>query len=216
MDRNHFIPQETDDNGFLIQSGSIDIDWLQDITEGKVVWIIEPVFPTNGYGFLQYIFLRLHQNWKLSNVLEIGPQVGGFILWKSIIDSFPWAYYAWCDSHSIGGLSFIHWNMQHIADVWPYLLGVQDSSINLFYHHRIWPQLGRNREEQYFSCTNRVMSPGGIYISMTRHGSSNPPPLSAQCLVDNWYRWNVLSILNQCTLSEDRWYDVLFFQKPTE
>lgn len=212
------IPDGTSDTGFIVTKVDdtlLTLPWFRDMVVGKVCGIIDAKLPNNGYGFLELIFQRWYQMWQLDQVMEIGCQFTGFYLWRELCQRFPGTKYTAYDRGKYSdywesgctNISIYNWT-------WPCSLWDEGADNDIFYHHRLWPQIWGHDEEDYFRAMDQRLRPLGLYLSVTRWGSSNPPPISQEYLTDNTpYHGGLLAIKNQHDHREDAGYDVLVFQK---
>lgn len=172
----------------------------------------------NGYGFIHLLLDTLHKQFPLSSVLEIWPSAQGLTFLRDIKDSFPDTSFCTLDKRDLQMMAFGMGFFDCHTGNWEDMNDIFSArSMDVIYHHSLWPQGHRSNQEDKFWALSNQLHAWWHYIGVKRSESENPAPIPSEFFKKAGYVGWTLEIRNlSAWVEDDRDYMVTVFQKPAQ
>lgn len=182
----NYITNMNEENSYKVISiekeGDFSVPEMQNIWLSSVLSVQDTVWSGNGYGLIQAFTKIIHTRRRALNILELWPARQWFFFWRDIRNSLPDASYTGFDHLGLPNIDTDD-KTRYVVAYWPHNASrIETGSIDILYHHALWPQIVSASQQNYADEVSRVLWKQGIYIGVHAENDMHPFMLSPHIL----------------------------------
>jgi hypothetical protein len=164
------------------KEGDFSVPEIQNMRLSSVLSVQDTVYSGNGYGLIQAFIKIIHTRRRALNILELWPARQWFFFWRDIRDGLPETSYTGFDHLGLPNIDTDD-KTRHVVACWPHNASrIETGSIDILYHHALWPQIAHASQQNYADEVSRVLWKQGIYIGVHAENDIHPFMLSPHTL----------------------------------